>query len=71
MKHIKDVLYEMYDDDSWDIDKQAKYLETYKIDAIQLGRLCEQFPGLQKSWDQFIMMYKLCRSEDDSSRQDS
>jgi hypothetical protein len=71
VKHIKDVLHEMYDDDSWDIDKQAKYLETYKIDAIKLGRMCEKFPGLQKSWEQFIIMYELCRSEDDSSRQDS
>lgn len=71
MKHIKDVLHEMYDDDTWDIDKQAKYLETYKIDPIKLGRMCDKFPGLQKSWEQFIIMYELCRSEDDINRQNS
>lgn len=69
MKHIKDVLYEMYDDDSWDLDKQAKYLETYKIDAIKLGRMCEQYPSLQNSWNEFKLVYELCRSQYDLNRQ--
>lgn len=57
----------MYED--WDIDKQAKYLETYKVDAIRLGRMCEKYPGLQNSWNEFKMMYELCRSQDDIDRQ--
>ena len=51
------------------IDKQHKWVTDYKVDAIRLGRMCEEFPGLQKSWEQFIMMYELCRSQDDINRQ--
>lgn len=69
MKHVKDVLHEMYDD--WDIDKQSNYIETYKIDAIRLGRMCEKYPGLQNSWNEFKMMYELCRSQDDLDRKDT
>lgn len=67
MKHIKDVLHEMHDD--WDIDKQASYIEKYRIDAIRLGRMCDKFPALQKKWDEFKMIYELCRSQDDIDRQ--
>lgn len=59
----------MYDD--WDIDKQSNYIETYKIDAIRLGRMCEKYPGLQNSWNEFKMMYELCRSQDDLDRKDT
>lgn len=68
MKHIKDVLHEMYDDDG--VEKQADWLVTYKIDPIRLGRMCEKFPALQKSWSDFKMVYELCRSQDDIDRQD-
>ena len=68
MKHIKDVLHKMYDDDG--VEKQADWLVTYKIDPIRLGRMCEKFPALQKSWSDFKMVYELCRSQDDIDRQD-
>jgi hypothetical protein len=68
VKHIKDVLHEMYDDDG--VEKQADWLVTYKIDPIRLGRMCEKFPALQKSWSDFKMVYELCRSQDDIDRQD-
>jgi aryl carrier-like protein len=68
VKHIKDVLHEMYDDDG--VEKQADWLVTYKIDSIRLGRMCEKFPALQKSWSDFKMVYELCRSQDDIDRQD-
>ena len=68
MKHIKDVLHEMYDDDG--VEKQADWLVTYKIDPIRMGRMCEKFPALQKSWSDFKMVYELCRSQDDIDRQD-
>jgi aryl carrier-like protein len=68
VNHIKDVLHEMYDDD--DVEKQADWLVTYKIDSIRLGRMCEKFPALQKSWSDFKMVYELCRSQDDIDRQD-
>lgn len=68
MKHIKDILHEMYDDDG--VEKQADWLVTYKIDPIRLGRMCEKFPALQKSWSDFKMVYELCRSQDDIDRQD-
>ena len=33
------------------------------------GRMCEKFPALQKKWDEFKMIYELCRSQDDIDRQ--
>ena len=69
MKHISQVLRDMRDEDP-DIEKQASWLETYRIDPIRLGRMCEQFPTLQKSWNDFKLVYELCRSQDDINRQD-
>ena len=58
----------MYEDFDSSIDKQHKWALQYKIDAIRLGRMCEQYPGLQKSWDEFKLVYELCRSQDDINR---
>jgi hypothetical protein len=69
VKHISKVLRDMYDEDP-DIEKQASWLEAYRIDPIRLGRMCEQFPSLQKSWNDFKLVYELCRSQDDINRQD-
>jgi hypothetical protein len=52
------------------VEKQADWLVTYKIDPIRLGRMCEKFPALQKSWNDFKLVYELCRSQDDIDRQD-
>ena len=69
MKHISQIFQQMHDED-WNIDRQTQWLETYKIDPIRLGRMCEKFPALQKSWSDFKMVYELCRSQDDIDRQD-
>ena len=66
MKHVKDILHEMYDDG---VEKQADWLVTYRIDPIQMGRMCEEYPALQKSWNEFKLVYELCRSQDDINRQ--
>jgi hypothetical protein len=52
-----------------DIDRQTRWLNEYKLDAVRVGRMCEKFPGLQNSWNQFKIMYDLCRSQDDIDRQ--
>jgi hypothetical protein len=70
VKHISQIFQQMHDED-WNIDRQTQWLETYKIDPIRLGRMCEKFPALQKSWSDFKMVYELCRSQDDIDRQDS
>ena len=67
MKHISQIFQQMHDDDL-NIDRQAKWMETYKMDPIRLGRMCEKFPALQKSWDDFKIVYELCRSQDDIDR---
>ena len=51
------------------LDKQHKWLQDYKIDAIRLGRMCEKYPALQNSWEQFKLMYDIARSQDDIDRQ--
>ena len=68
MKHIKDVLYEMYED-THSIDKQANWLETYRLDPIKLGRMIEKYPALQNSWNEFKLVYELSRSQDEADRQ--
>ena len=68
MKHIKDILREMHDDDG--VEKQADWLVTYKIDPIKLGHMCEKYPALQTSWEQFKLMYDIARSQYDADRQD-
>lgn len=50
------------------LDKQSTWLEEYKLDPIRLGRMCEKFPALQKSWNEFKIVYELCRSQDDIDR---
>lgn len=69
MKHIKDVLHEMWEED-YSIEKQAGWLETYRLDPITLGRMIEKYPALQKSWKDFKLVYELCRSQYDIDRQD-
>jgi hypothetical protein len=68
VKHIKDVLHEMYEEDH-SIDKQASWLEIYRLDPIRLGRMCEKYPALQKSWNEFKLVYELCRSQDEIDRE--
>lgn len=55
--------------EDYDIEKQADWITTYKVDPIRLGRMCEKFPALQKSWNDFKIVYELCRSQDDIDRQ--
>ena len=66
-----DVLYEMCDGVLTNkyVDDQHDWLNQYRIDAIRMGRMCKKFPTLQKSWDEFKLMYELCRSHDDIDRQ--
>ena len=58
----------MYEED-FSIDKQTDWLNEYRLDPIKLGRMCEKFPALQKSWNEFKLVYELCRSQDDIDRE--
>ena len=78
MKHIADILHGMYNEamlhdnqEDYSIEKQAAWLETYKINPIQLGRMCEKYPTLLTSWEQFKTVYEMCRSQDDNNQQNS
>jgi hypothetical protein len=51
-----------------DLDVQHEWFLEYNIDSLTLGRLCSEYPGLQKSWDQFKIVYDLCRSTDETNR---
>ena len=65
-----DVMYEMVDGYvtvSY-VDRQHDWLKEYHVDAIRLGRMCEKFPALQKSWEDFKLIYEICRSQDDIDR---
>ena len=58
----------MYEEDDW-LDKQTDWLNTYKLDPIKLGRMCEKFPTLKIAWDQFKSTYEMCKAQDDTDRQ--
>lgn len=66
-----DVLYEMWEGAATKsyVDDQHTWFTRYKIDPIKMGRMCKKFPTLQKSWDEFKLVYELCRSQDDIDRQ--
>jgi hypothetical protein len=51
-----------------DVDTQHKWAVQYRVDSLTLGRLCSEFPGLQKSWEQFKIVYELCKSENEINR---
>lgn len=52
-----------------DLDTQHNWAVQYRVDSLTLGRMCLEFPGLQKSWEQFKIVYELCKSEDETNRQ--
>ena len=47
-------------------DQQHKWILEYKIDPVTMGKMCEKFPALAKSWSQFKIVYDLCRSEENN-----
>ena len=51
-----------------DLDTQHKWAVQYRVDSLTLGRLCSEYPGLQKSWNEFKLVYELCRSADETNR---
>lgn len=67
MKNILEELEKIAED--LRLDRQTGWMTEYKIDPIRLGRMCEKFPALQTSWEQFKLMYDLARSQDDIDRQ--
>jgi hypothetical protein len=67
MKYIRDELASIAQD--LRLDKQNQWMIDYKIDSIRLGRMCEKYPALQNSWEQFKLIYDLARSQDDIDRQ--
>ena len=67
MKNIRDELGKIAQD--LKLDRQHSWLSEYKIDPIRLGRMCEKYPALQHSWEQFKLMYDIARSQDDIDRQ--
>ncbi len=67
MKSIVDELGKIAQD--LRLDKQHKWMKDYKIDPVRLGRMCEKYPALQNSWEQFKLMYDIARSQDDIDRQ--
>lgn len=50
-----------------DIEKQHEFLLHYKIDSIELGELCEKYPGLKNSWEQFKIIFEMCKNKDNES----
>lgn len=71
MRYVHDILHEMTDGyvTKTYIDEQHNWFTQYKIDPIRMGRMCEKFPALQNKWDEFKVIYELCRSQDDIDRQ--
>lgn len=52
-----------------DLDKQYEYMVKYKIDPIETGELCDQYPGLKNAWEQFKTTLNLCKVTYEADRQ--
>jgi len=50
-----------------DFDKQHQFYLEYNIQAVELGIMCNEFPALQKAWDQFKTVYELCKEENNEA----
>ena len=65
-----DVLYEMTDGyirkDPTDV--QHTWLTEYRLDAMQMGRMCEKYPALKLAWEQFKTIHNMCKAEDEINR---
>jgi hypothetical protein len=46
-----------------DIEKQHEYITTFKIDPIEVGMLCDKYPGLKNTWSQFMTMLEICKDD--------
>jgi hypothetical protein len=47
-----------------DLEKQHQHLLEYKINPIELGNLCERYPALKNSWNQFLTVLEMCKEND-------
>jgi len=65
VKQIKEVIHELWNDWEDDVEQQSKWIETYRMDPIKIGRMCTKYPVLKNAWDQFRTTYELCKSQDD------
>ena len=52
--------------DDIDLDKQHQYITEFKTDPIEVGRLCEKFPALKNTWQQFLTVLEMCKEDDKS-----
>ena len=50
-----------------DFDTQHKYFLEYNVKAVELGIMCNEFPALQKAWDQFKTVYELCKEDNNEA----
>jgi hypothetical protein len=50
-----------------DIDKQHEYLTLFKLNPLEIGELCEKYPALRNSWNQFLTILEICKENDNSS----
>jgi len=66
-KHRKRVGTPIPNFDQQSIDQQYIWMNEYKIDTLELGLLCTQFPALKNSWNQFKTVYKMCKVEHEAN----
>ena len=49
------------------IEEQHTWMKKYSVNSIELGQLCDQYPALERSWQQFKIVYELCKVENESN----
>ena len=49
-----------------DLDKQHQYMREFQLNPIEIGTLCEQFPALKNTWQQFLTVLEMCKENDKS-----
>ena len=66
-KHTKKIGTSIPNLDQLSIDQQYNWMNEYKIDTLELGMLCTEFPALKNSWNQFKTVYKMCKVEHEAN----
>lgn len=53
--------------DEIDIEDQHRYITEFQINPVEIGFLCEKYPAVKNSWNQFLTIVELCRENNDNS----
>ena len=47
------------------MEKQHQYIREYGgHNPVEVGILCDKYPGLKNAWQQYKLLYKICKGSE-------